>query len=97
MSSDRMTSAVLQPAKHGFVVDLAVGTRRTQVRVFEFEEEAFQGGVCEMPKALAIPEAIARLREAMEALRECAFAASMAAHAEAHAGSLSHDEGRAAR
>ncbi len=97
MSDDRMTSAALQPAKHGFVVDLEVGTRRTQVRVFEFEEEAFQGGVCEMPRALTLPEGIARLREAMEAMRECAFAASMAANAEAQAGSMSDDAGRAAR
>lgn len=97
MSDDRMTSAVLQPAKHGFVVDLEVGTRRTQVRVFEFEEEAFQGGVCEMPRVLTLPEGIARLREAMEAMRECAFAASMAANAEAQAGSMSDDAGRAVR
>jgi hypothetical protein len=82
-------ATILQPAKHGFVVDVGVGTRRTQVRVFEFEVLPFRDGVCEMPKALTIPEAIARLREAMEALRESAFA-------EALAGSLSHD-GRAAR
>jgi hypothetical protein len=90
MSDDRMTSVVLQPAKHGFMVDVEVGTRRTQVRVFEFESLPYRDGVCEMPKALTIPEAIARLREAMEAMRESAFA-------EAVAGSLSYDEGRAAR
>jgi hypothetical protein len=81
---------ILQPAKHGFVVDVEVGTRRTQVRVFEFEVLPYRDGMCEMPKALTIPEAIARLREAMEALRESAFT-------EALAGSLSHDAGRAAR
>jgi hypothetical protein len=82
-------ATILQPAKHGFVVDVEVGTRRTQVRVFEFEVLPYRDGMCEMPKALTIPEAIARLREAMEALRESAFT-------EALANSLSHD-GRAAR
>lgn len=72
-----MKGTVLQPAKHGFVIDVSVGTRRTQVRVFEFEEQAFQGGVCEMPKALSMAEGIARLRGAMELMRECAFAAKV--------------------
>lgn len=72
-----MMGTVLQPAKHGFVIDVSVGTRRTQVRVFEFEEQPFQGGMCEMPKALTMAEGIARLRGAMELMRECAFAAKV--------------------
>lgn len=62
--------AILQPAKHGFVIDMEEGARRTQVRVFEFTEQPFQGGVCEMPEPLTVPQGIARLREAMEVLRE---------------------------
>lgn len=61
---------ILQPAKHGYVVDIQDGTRRTQVRVFEFEEQPFQGGMVEMPVVLTVPVAIQRFREAMEALRE---------------------------
>lgn len=63
-------STILQPTKHGFVIDLEDGARRTQVRVFEFEVQPFQGGVCEMPVPLSVPQAITRLRETMEAMRE---------------------------
>lgn len=70
MRNEEAAVMITQPAKHGFVVDVSDGTRRTHVRVFEFEEQPFQGGVCEMPVPLTAPVAIQRLREVMEAIRE---------------------------
>jgi hypothetical protein len=96
-----MKSTVLQPAKHGFVVDVEQGTRRTHVRVFEFEEQPFQSGVCEMP--LSVPVAIQRLREVMEALRESihpqigGMIQGMISESESAQSAKSADEGRAAR
>lgn len=60
---------IVKPAKHGFVIDLQDGDRRTQVRVFEFERQEFMpGDFCEMPVTLSSREAEARLRAAMESL-----------------------------
>lgn len=69
-----VTATILQPARHGFVIDLKHGTRRCQVRVFEFEEQMVPGidATCEMPVRMneAEAEAQARLRQAQEMLRE---------------------------
>jgi hypothetical protein len=98
-----MKSTVLQPAKHGFVVDVEQGTRRTQVRVFEFEEQPFQTGVCEMPVPLSVPVAIQRLREVMEALRESIYPQiggmiqGMISESESVQSAKSADEGRDVR
>lgn len=68
-----------RPAKHGFVLDLMDGERRVHVRVFEFENQQMPGlaaGVmCEMPVSIDEGHAIARLRQAMEFMREAAFGA----------------------
>lgn len=64
---------ITKPAKHGFVLDLVEGARRIQVRIFEFEEQALPppaDGRCEMPVTITETEAITRLRQAMEVLRE---------------------------
>lgn len=67
-----VTATILQPARHGFVIDLKHGARRCQVRVFEFEEQMVPGtdATCEMPVRLNEAEAQSRLRQAQELLRE---------------------------
>lgn len=66
-----------KPAKHGFVLDLIDGERRVQVRVFEFENRQMaglaEGVMCEMPVSIDEAQAITRLRQAMEFMREAAF------------------------
>lgn len=67
---------LMKPAKHGFVLDLIDGERRVQVRVFEFENQQMpgaEGTMCEMPVSIDEAHAIARLRQAMEFMREQAF------------------------
>lgn len=67
-----LPAEIVKPAKHGFVIDLQDGDRRTQVRVFEFERQEFlPGQFCEMPVTLSEREAVERMREAMRAL--CAW------------------------
>lgn len=68
---------LMKPAKHGFVLDLIDGERRVQVRVFEFENQQMpglaEGTMCEMPVSIDEAQAIARMRQAMEFMREQAF------------------------
>lgn len=62
---------VMKPAKHGFILDLQDGARRAHVRVFEFEVQEFTpGNLAEMPVSIDEPQAITRLRQAMEVMRE---------------------------
>lgn len=69
--SQLLPAEVTKPAKHGFVLDLQDGERRVQVRVFEFERQSLTPEVtCEMPVTIDEGHAIARLRQAMEVLRE---------------------------
>lgn len=74
MSAAVLPAEIVKPAKHGFVIDLTDGDRRVQVRVFEFEQQQLTPEVrCEMPVTIDEGHAIARLRQAMEALREQAL------------------------
>lgn len=72
-----LNGELTKPAKHGFVLDLQDGERRVQVRVFEFENQQMpglaEGTMCEMPVSIDEAQAIARLRQAMEFMREQAF------------------------
>lgn len=72
-----LTGELTQPANHGFVLDLMDGERRVQVRVFEFENQQMPGlpagTMCEMPVSIDEAHAIARLRQAMEFMREQVF------------------------
>lgn len=72
-----LTGELTKPAKHGFVLDLMDGERRVQVRVFEFENQQMpglaEGVMCEMPVSIDEAQAIMRLRQAMEFMREAAF------------------------
>lgn len=68
--SGEVTSEIVQPAKHGWVVDLQQGAARFHVRVFAFEEQEYQQTRMEMPVTLDKPAAITALRQAMESLRE---------------------------
>lgn len=62
---------MMQPARHGFVIDLQDGERRVHVRVFEFERQEFlPGNWCEMPVGMDVPLLMVRLRECMEFVRE---------------------------
>jgi hypothetical protein len=65
---------ITKPAKHGFVIDMQDGERRVHVRIFEFENQQMPGldeGIkCEMPVSIDEGHAIARLRQAMEMMRE---------------------------
>ena len=66
-----LPAEIVKPAKHGFVIDMLDGERRVHVRVFEFEEQQVTPTVrCEMPVTIDEAQAIARLRQAMECLRE---------------------------
>lgn len=66
-----LPAEIVKPAKHGFVIDMIDGDRRVHVRVFEFEEQQVTPTVrCEMPVTIDEGQAIARLRQAMECLRE---------------------------
>jgi hypothetical protein len=66
-----LPSDITKPCKHGFIIDLTDGERRVQVRVFEFETQQIAPEVrCEMPVSIDEGQAIARLRQAMECLRE---------------------------
>lgn len=66
-----LPSDITKPCKHGFIIDLTDGERRVQVRVFEFETQQVTPEVrCEMPVSIDERQAIARLRQAMEVLRE---------------------------
>ncbi|WP_395739323.1 hypothetical protein [Prosthecobacter sp.] len=60
-NDDEVGFSMMQPARHGWVMDLQVGARRVHVRVFEFEEGPFQGGTVEMPVALDLEAARRRL------------------------------------
>lgn len=72
-----LTGELTKPAKHGFVLDLIDGERRVQVRVFEFENQQMpglpEGTMCEMPVSIDEAQAIMRLRQAMEFMREQVF------------------------
>lgn len=68
--SAEVTSEIVQPAKHGWVVDLQQGAARFHVRVFAVEEQDYQQTRMEMPVTLDKPAAITALRQAMESLRE---------------------------
>lgn len=72
-----LSSELMKPAKHGFVLDLIDGERRVQVRVFEFENQQMPGlptgTMCEMPVSIDEVQAITRLRQAMEFMREQVF------------------------
>lgn len=69
--SNVLKADILKPAKHGYVLDLHDGERRVQVRVFEFEnQQVAENVVCEMPVTIDEGQALARLRQAMECLRE---------------------------
>lgn len=69
--SGLIPGTVMKPAKHGFVMDLQDGARRAHVRVFEFEVQEFTpGNAAEMPVSIDEPQAITRLRQAMELMRE---------------------------
>ena len=76
-SKDILTGELTKPSKHGFVLDLQDGERRVQVRGFEFENQQMpgldEGIMCEMPVSIDEAQAIARLRQAMEFIRESAF------------------------
>lgn len=71
---------VTKPCKHGFVLDMQDGERRVHVRIFEFENQQMPGCVkgvtCEMPVSIDEGHAIARLRQAMELMRESVLSAS---------------------
>ncbi len=73
---------ITKPCKHGFVLDMQDGERRVHVRVFEFETQQMagcaEGVTCEMPVSIDEGHAIARLRQAMELMREQVLAASRA-------------------
>lgn len=69
--SEVLPSEIVKPSKHGFVIDMQDGERRVHVRVFEFEQQQLTPEVrCEMPVTIDEGHAIARLRQAMECLRE---------------------------
>lgn len=77
---DILPGEITKPAKHGFVIDMQDGERRVHVRVFEFENQQMPGldeGIkCEMPVSIDEGHAIARLRQAMELMREEVLAAA---------------------
>jgi len=76
---DILPGEITKPAKHGFVIDMQDGERRVHVRIFEFENQQLpgcaEGVTCEMPVSIDEGHAIARLRQAMELMREEVLAA----------------------
>lgn len=74
MMNDILPGEITKPAKHGFVLDMQDGERRVHVRIFEFETQQMAGCAdrvtCEMPVSIDEGHAIARLRQAMEMMRE---------------------------
>lgn len=73
-----MSTTILQISKHGWTVDIQDGDRRCHVRVFEFETQPVPNtaATCEMPVTIDTVHAVARLRQAQEALRESLYAAA---------------------
>ena len=72
MSTTPTTTEILRVSKHGFTLDLTEGDRRCHLRVFEFEDQQItpDGARCEMPVTIDHGHLLARLRQAVEQLRE---------------------------